>query len=231
MRSVFRYAPRRGDKSDNLSRPRRNKNTERKGEVYLMQLTDKQLEANSPNARYSTGPKSENGKHNSSRNATRHGLFAIQQSTEAHRQFTTDIIADLNPSGALENQTAQLIAEDHYRLNRIREIETAIFAQGDPGTIFLQHAKELERLTLYESRISRNIQRNLAQLKSIQADRKAECARQMSEAQLLAQVSLSQNRPYHPEQDGFVFSAIEINTAIDRNNRLQTARNQPAVAV
>ena len=195
-----------------------------------MQLTDKQLEANSRNARYSTGPKSENGKHNSSRNATRHGLFAIQQSTEAYRQFTTDIIADLNPSGALENQTAQLIAEDHYRLNRIREIETAIFAQGDPGTIFLQHAKELERLTLYESRISRNIQRNLAQLKSMQADRKAERAQQMAEARLLAQLSLSQGHAYDPARDGFVFSSPEINAQIDRDNRLQTARNQLAHA-
>ena len=196
-----------------------------------MKTTEQQHQANRCNAQYSTGPKSENGKYNSSRNATKHGLFAIPQSTAAHDNFTAAIIADLNPANALENQTAQLIAEDHYRLNRIREIETGLFSSGcDPATIFLQHAKELERLTLYESRISRNIQRNLAQLKSLQTDRKAECAQQMAEAQLLAQVSLSQNRPYHPEQDGFVFSATEINTAIDRHNRLQTARNQPAVA-
>ena len=191
-----------------------------------MQLTDKQLEANRRNARYSTGPKSENGKHNSSRNATRHGIFAIQQSTEAHRHFTAAIIADLNPSGALEIQTAQLIAEDHYRLNRIREIETSLFAQGDPGTIFLQHAKELERLTLYESRISRNIQRNLAQFKSMQADRKAVRAQQMAEAQLLAQLSLSQGHSYDPAHDGFVFSSPEINAQIDRNNRLKTAQTE-----
>ena len=60
----------------------------------------------------------------------------------SHDHFTAAIIAGLNPANDLENQTALLIAEDHYRLNRI----------------------------------SRNIQRNLAQLKSMQADRKAERA-------------------------------------------------------
>ena len=195
-----------------------------------MKFTDKQLDANRHNAQLSTGPKTETGKRNSSRNATRHGLFAVPPSTEAHDHFTAAIIADLNPASELERQTAQLIAEDHYRLNRIREIETAIFAQGDPGTIFLQHAKELERLTLYESRISRNIQRNLAQLKSMQADRKAARAQQMSEARLLAQLSLSQGHAYDPARDGFVFSSPEINAQIDRHNRLQTARTQLALA-
>ena len=190
-----------------------------------MKTAEKQLEANRRNAHYSTGPKSQTGKYNSSRNATKHGLFAIPQSTATHDNFTAAIIADLNPANDLERQTAQLIAEDHYRLNRIREIETGIFSMGsDPAVIFLQHSKELERLTLYESRINRNLQRNLAQLKSLQTERKAERARQMAEARLLAQVNLSQNRPYHPEQDGFVFSAPEINAAIDRDNRLQQAQ-------
>ena len=87
-----------------------------------MKTAEKQLEANRRNAQYSTGPKSENGKYNSSRNATKHGLFAIPQSTATHDNFTAAIIADLNPANDLERQTAQLIAEDHYRLNRIREI-------------------------------------------------------------------------------------------------------------
>ena len=189
-----------------------------------MKNIEKQIEANRRNAQFSTGPKSQTGKQNSSRNATRHGIFAVPQSTELHDNFTDAIINDLNPANAMERQIAQLIAEDHYRLNRIREIETALFAQGDPGTIFLQHAKELERLTLYESRISRNSQRNHAHLKTLQNERKAESVRQLAEAQLLAQLNLSQGHAYHPEHDGFVFSSTEINTAIDRNNRLQTAR-------
>ena len=196
-----------------------------------MKFIDKQLDANRRNAQYSTGPKSENGKQNSSRNAIKHGLFAVPQSTAAHDKFTGPIIADLAPANAHETQIAQLIAEDHYRLNRIHEIETGIFSRSlDPLAIFLEHSKELERLTLYESRINRNIQRNLAQLKSLQSERKTARAQQMAEAQLLAQVNLAQNLAYHPELDGFVFSAPEINAAIDRNNRLQQARNQLAAA-
>ena len=195
-----------------------------------MKFIDKQLDANRRNAQYSTGPKSEHGKQNSSRNSTKHGLFAVPQPTEAHHHFTSAIIADLAPANALESQIAQLVAEDHFRLNRIREIEAGIFSMGsDPGSIFLEHSKELERLTLYESRINRNIQRNLAQLKSMQAERKAERNRQMAEAQLLAQVNLSEGQAYHPERDGFVFSALEINAAIDRANRIQLARNQSPV--
>ncbi|MGA2711467.1 MAG: hypothetical protein ABSG41_00050 [Bryobacteraceae bacterium] len=46
----------------------------------------------------------------------------------------------------------------------------------------------------------------------------------MEEAQLLAQVSLSNGLPYIPQRDGFVFSSAEINRAIDRDNRLKAAR-------
>jgi hypothetical protein len=31
--------------------------------------------------------------------------------------------------------------------------------------------------------------------------------------------------PYQPEENGFVFSHIEINRAIDRDNRLKAARH------
>ena len=53
---------------------------------------------------------------------------------------------------------------------------------------------------------------------------RAERTRQMAEARLLAQVNLAQNLAYHPELDGFVFSALEINAARDRGNRLQQAK-------
>ena len=195
-----------------------------------MTPTDKQLAANRRNSQHSTGPKSQDGKRNSSRNATRHGLFAVAHASEAHLKFTSAIIAHLVPANALERQIAELIAEDHHRLNRIREIETGIFNQGDASAIFLQHAKQLERLTLYESRISRNLQRNLAQLKALQTQRKAERDQQMDEARLLAQVNLSQGLHYHPDHDGFVFSSAEVNAAIDRDNRLQTARGHLATA-
>jgi hypothetical protein len=52
----------------------------------------------------------------------------------------------------------------------------------------------------------------------------------MEEAQLLAQLSLANGLPYEPQRDepqrdGFVFSTAEINRAIDRGNRLESARD------
>jgi hypothetical protein len=41
----------------------------------------------------------------------------------------------------------------------------------------------------------------------------------MEEAQLLAQLTLTQGVSYDPNKDGFVFSSAEINQTIDRNNR------------
>ena len=89
---------------------------------------------------------------------------------------------------------------------------------------FQQNANQFNLLTIYEQRINRNLQRNLQLLRELQAERKQQHEQQMEEAQLLAQLSLSNGLPYNPVQDGFVFSAAEINRAIDRNNRLKAAR-------
>lgn len=194
-----------------------------------MTPTPQRIQANRVNAQFSTGPKSESGKIRSSQNAKTHGLFAVRRASEELSAFTAPIIADLAPASFLERQLAESIAHDHFRLNRIREIESRIFLPviGSPRSqadAFLEHSKELERLTLYETRINRLIQRNMAQLKSLQSERRAEHARQMEEARLLSQFSLFEGKPYHPALDGFVFSNAEINTAIDRNHRLQHAQ-------
>jgi hypothetical protein len=47
-----------------------------------------------------------------------------------HDDFCNPILARLNPDGPLELQLANLIAHDHWRLNRIHSIEDGIFALG-----------------------------------------------------------------------------------------------------
>src|SRR5580658_9151692 len=98
-------------------------------------ISGKQLAANRENAKKSTGPKSEESKKIVSQNALRHGLtgqvtLMPDEDREAHDKFCAAIVASLAPEGALEIQFAQSIAEDNWRMNRGRAIETNLFALG-----------------------------------------------------------------------------------------------------
>ena len=74
-------------------------------------------------------------------NALRHGLtgqvnLMPDEDREAHDKFCAAIVESLAPEGALEIQFAQAIAEDNWRMNRGRAIETNIFAIGHFGPGF-----------------------------------------------------------------------------------------------
>jgi hypothetical protein len=208
--------------------------------------TESQLAANRANAKHSTGPTTEAGKKRSSLNARRHGLTGqvstmTDEDRAAHEKFSDAIVKDLAPAGAMETQLAQRIAIDSWRLNRMSAIEDNLFAIGidtldgqsnDMGQIdaainsahtFLRNSKQMQLLSLYEQRINRTLQKNLALLKSLQAERKAQRETQMKEAALLLQLSETRNIAYAPMKDGFVFSVAEIHAAIDLHQRRQKA--------
>ena len=142
-------------------------------------------------------------------------------------------------------------------MNRIAAMENNIFTKGHFGKagdfecnhpelhyamvkVWMEDSKNLQNLSFYEQRISRNLQRNMALLDRLQSERKAAAekaaaeekaarAKAFEEAKLLAQLSLMKGQPYDPKRDfppenGFDFSAAEINAAIDRDNRLREAR-------
>jgi hypothetical protein len=207
-------------------------------------ISDKQLEANRRNAVRSTGPKTIEGKSRSSRNNLRHGLtghvtIMPNEDREAHDTFCNELIDSFKPETPIEQQLAQSVAEDSWRLNRVRAIENNMFALGHAdqhreihialadAKTFQERAIQFNLLTIYEQRINRNLQRNLKLLRELQAERKAQHEQNMEEAQLLAQLSLANGLAYNPDKDGFVFSNAEINQAIDRDNRLKAAREAP----
>ncbi|HWE50683.1 MAG TPA: hypothetical protein VG273_12880 [Bryobacteraceae bacterium] len=254
--------------------------------MHPAQISDKRREANRQNARFSAGPVSASGKAKSSHNAVRHGftgqvVILTPDDRAAHDEFCAAIISDLKPETAVEHQLAQSISEDFWRSNRLRAAENNILAKASAGSqsetqtaldtadAFLRESKQLQLLSLYEQRINRAIQKNMDQLRRLQADRRAGQKQQMEEAMLLAQLSLSKGIPYDPTLDfpaqplhspngqalspethsqrsqplvgalspemqsqrrellvsGFVLSSAEINSAIDRNNRLNEARH------
>ncbi|MGA2711892.1 MAG: hypothetical protein ABSG41_02210 [Bryobacteraceae bacterium] len=212
-------------------------------------ISEKQLAANRRNAQHSTGPKTEEGKRTSSHNACRHNLTGqvtamTDEDRIAHDAFSAAIIASMAPEGALEIQLAQRVATDSWRLNRASAIEDNLFAIGftdhadkfsdqhpqvqaayASARVFAEESKQLERLTLYEQRINRSLQKNLSLLQTLQAARKEQRWHEIEEAKKLLQLSEMKGLPYEPAKDGFVFSNDHIHAAIDRDRRLERAQN------
>jgi hypothetical protein len=91
-----------------------------------------QFEANRLNALKSTGPRTEDGKRTSRRNALRHGLTAETvidglEDSEDYRGFEAAIIADYDAETAVERELVLRLASLLWRLRRIIVIETDLF--------------------------------------------------------------------------------------------------------
>jgi hypothetical protein len=210
-------------------------------------ISEKQQEANRNNALLSHGPVTDAGRKRSRMNALRHGITGqvttmTDEDRAAHDAFTKPLIQDLAPQGAMETQLAHRIATDSWRLNRISAVEDNLFALGQlqnggqacpdvpqidaaltTAHTFSLESKQLQLLTLYEQRINRSLQKNLAILKDLQAVRKVAHEAAMKEAAALLKLSEMRGMEYSPEKDGFVFSTSEIHAAIDRQHRLERA--------
>ena len=218
-------------------------------------MTEAQLTANRENAQHSTGPRTAAGRKRSSLNAFRHGLTGqiimhTPEDEQAFKKHCDGIREALAPVGALELDLAQAVAEDRWRLNRARALENSIFAIGQgqhrdedsdhhpeaeaafaQGLTWIAHAHELHLLTTYENRIRRSVEKNTAELRTLQAERKAAIAQAEKEAEALIRLAEAEGGDYDPADDfppesrpvGFVFSRSAIQRQIDRNDRLSRA--------
>jgi hypothetical protein len=89
----------------------------------------RRIEANRKNALRSTGPRTEEGKRQSRRNAVRHGLTAETvidglEDSEDYRLFEGAVIADYDARTAVERELVLRLASLLWRLRRIISIET-----------------------------------------------------------------------------------------------------------
>ena len=167
----------------------------------------------------------------------------------AYDQLSRGLHESLTPANELECQLVKSLVDDRWRLARAATLESAIFAEaaekfaadpeqatGDPdldralsdGRTWIAEAKNLNLLTLYESRIGRRFDRTLADLRKLQAERKAALAEAIEEAALLSHHARSKGETYNPaeafEARDFEFSAVEIGRMVDRWLRLQEAK-------
>jgi len=91
--------------------------------------TLRQWAANRENAQKSTGPRTEDGKRRSRRNALRHGLTAETvveslEDTEDYRAFEATVIADYDAHTAVERELVLRLSSLLWRIRRATGIET-----------------------------------------------------------------------------------------------------------
>lgn len=163
-------------------------------------------EINRANAQHSTGPKTEAGKQRVALNALRHGLTGQtvvmpDEDMQAYQDFVVSFFNDLKPKGVLEQQLVQSLADDSWRLNRAKALETNLFTLGmvdhsdlidvdDPeanaalavAKALEQQTKALATLSMHQNRIARQFERALNQLREIQAERRSRENGEMREA-------------------------------------------------
>jgi hypothetical protein len=153
-------------------------------------LKETRLEANRANAQLSTGPRTPEGKTISSLNAVKTGLTGRtvvlpSDDATAYQQHVAAYEAEYKPVGLRERELVQSLADTRWRLNRIPKLEAAIYAQGkaefeseyDDATVielqtYLKYEKQLKNLHLQEARLNRRFDKDLAELRQLQKERR-----------------------------------------------------------
>jgi hypothetical protein len=202
-------------------------------------------------AQKSTGPRTAAGKQRSSLNALRHGLTGhiVVLPTEdqaAYQSHLQRFVDQFQPKSALEEQLVQSLGDTTWRLNRVPAAEATFLTlaaedhldsihTNEPraasalahARAFHQQSHVLANISIYEQRLARLFDRTLKQLREIQAERREHERHQMIDAAQILQMHEHRNIPYNPVEDGFVFSTAEIETFIQRRDRLDEAYSEP----
>src|SRR3984957_16131587 len=92
----------------------------------------RQIEANRRNAQLSTGPRTEEGKSKSRRNAIRHGLTAetvidALEDADDYAAFELAVTSDYDVRTAVERELVLRLASLLWRLRRATAIESGLF--------------------------------------------------------------------------------------------------------
>jgi hypothetical protein len=205
-------------------------------EVSTSMATEAQMLANQANAQKSLGPVTEAGKAKSSLNAVKTGLTGrtvLLPGDDAARYeaHVADFFNEFAPVGDAEQKLVQSVADSEWRLLRIPALEMAVYALGrleladlfpneDPevrqqliqAKVFLVYQRQFNNLSIQETRLRRQRERDLAALKQLQDERKRQESTRLTRAAQLYMKAISENRAaeWKPEESGFEFSIAKI---------------------
>jgi hypothetical protein len=199
---------------------------------------DTRARANRGNALLSTGPRTPAGKQRSSLNALRHGLTAASavlpsEAPAAYADHRRRFFEEYQPATPTETQLTQELADTAWRINRIPALEAALLDRAanpptDQAAIdfdIVDAHRSLATLGLHYTRLSRQFQKVVDQLREIQAERRLEQERDLKRAAALLELHKHKGIPYDPALDGFVFSKDQVEAFAQRLMRLNESRH------
>ena len=142
-----------------------------------MEISPAKLAANAANAQRSSGPRTEAGKAISARNALQHGLSAKQLVvTEDQQQdfedMQTRLHAEIDPQGPLEEETFKQLLSANWNLHRFRILEAGLMANNLDPLLDDSVTKTLDRLYRYAGHHQRAYHKAMAELRTLQTNRK-----------------------------------------------------------
>jgi hypothetical protein len=177
------------------------------------ELTEAQLEANRSNALHSTGPRTDAGRERSSLNALKHGLAGRtvvlpKEDKEEYRAFCKKLVDSLRPETPVEEELARCIADQYWRLRRVRAIEEGMNERGEASI------QEISTLGIYMQRIDRLLKDAEWRLREEQARRKKEEEAARDAAIAFYKFRKMYGLPWEPQEFGSVYSADELEKTI-----------------
>jgi hypothetical protein len=127
-------------------------------------------EINKANAQHSTGPKTVEGKANSSHNSYKHGLYSKQlvignEEAAELDALKIDLRAQHQPANDTEEILVNEMGEQFWRIRRARCLEASLLETGD---IVLSHLAAIQRMM---TSAERGFHKSLATLRQLQKDR------------------------------------------------------------
>jgi hypothetical protein len=139
--------------------------------------SEKQIAANRRNAQLSTGPKTEEGKAVSSRNALKHGFrshYFLQpyQGTEHYDSLLADLFAEHQPQTVTEQAYVERIAIAMFRLVMIERSVAIQVGYNSSMKTMQPYWEQIEKL-------ERSVDRSVNQLRKLQKDRRIEAKQQV----------------------------------------------------
>ncbi len=196
--------------------------------------SDAQRNANRANSLLSTGAKTPEGKAKSSLNAVKTGLTGRTvllpgDDAAAYQKHVDRFFNKYNPVGDDEHSLTQALADTAWRLLRIPSLELGIYALGhlelaarfeneDPevrasliqAQIQVIYERQLKNISTQEVRLRRHREKDLAELKSLQKERKQLEEQRMKQASDLYEDACEAGQPFDPAEFGFEFSIPQI---------------------
>jgi hypothetical protein len=167
-------------------------------------------------------------------NALRHGLTARlvvlpSEDMAAYKAFSKEIVDSLDAQTPVERQFAQTVADNQWRINRIRSIEDGMLSSGHFRTVadydtaspefhsamttaraFREDSKAFVNLSIYEQRLHRSMKDALRQLKELQTERRERRKTEMDDAIRLLKTQQMKGLPFDPGEFDFVYASAEI---------------------